>query len=76
MCACRDDSRDGEVVLLRSPRACPGCAETLEHTADKLFYCRVCCHFFIEMDGTIEYYLVNPGEMRRPDRLITTPTAA
>lgn len=76
MCACRDESREGEAMLLRAPRACPGCAETLEHTGDTLFYCRVCCHFFLELDGTVEYYLVNPGETRRPDRLITTPRPA
>jgi hypothetical protein len=73
MCACRD--HEGDAMLLCAARACPGCAEALEHTGDKLFYCRVCCHFFIELDGKVEYYLVHPGEMRRPERLITTPTA-
>jgi tRNA(Ile2) C34 agmatinyltransferase TiaS len=50
------------VVLRPTATCCPACSGTLEHTGDKLFYCASCCDFFIELDGTVEHYLLNPPE--------------
>jgi hypothetical protein len=72
----REDERPAGYVLFALPRRCPGCAEVLEHTGDKLFYCLACCNFFIELEGKIEHYLVNPPETGRRERLITSPSPA
>jgi len=45
---------------------CPECMESLEHTGDKLYYCRICCNFFIELDGRIQHYLLVRGPTRDP----------
>ncbi len=70
------DIRDG-VLILGQQKRCPGCDEALEHTGDKLYYCVSCYNFFIELDGTVQHYLLDPPEtVRRRDRLVVTPTLA
>ncbi len=70
MSASRQDGIDEKVVLLATPKHCPVCDQTLEHTGDKLFYCLSCCNFFIEIEGTIEHYLVNPPENAQRPRIV------
>ena len=74
MTATRQDETPETVVLLSIPKRCPVCDRALEHTGDKLFYCLSCCNFFIELDGTVEHYLVNPPENAQRPRLVTSPT--
>ena len=67
------DRTDG-IVIFEAPRACPGCQEPLEHTGDKLYYCASCHNFFIELDGSVQHYLVDPPETgRRRQRLVVAP---
>ncbi len=70
------DENSGDVVLLASAPRCPGCAEPVEHTGDKLFYCPACCNFLIEIEGVLEHYLLNPPETARCRHLIAAATAA
>ncbi len=65
------------IPIFDPPKRCPSCDESLEHTGDKLYYCPSCYNFFIELDGTIQHYLLDPPEtVRRRDRLVFTETPA
>ncbi len=74
MSASRQDEIGEKVILLSVPKQCPVCDQVLEHTGDKLFYCLSCCNFFIELEGTMEHYLVNPPENAQRPRLVTSTT--
>ncbi len=74
MPASQQDEAVEKVILLSTPKQCPVCDQMLEHTGDKLFYCLSCCNFFIELEGRVEHYLVNPPENGQRPRLVTSPT--
>ena len=66
---------DDKALILDLAQHCPDCKEALERATDKLYYCRACCNFAIELDGTIQSYLLDPPESQRLHRDVRVPSA-
>ncbi len=62
-------------LMLELPQHCPNCKEVMEHTGDKLYYCRGCSTFALELDGTVQPYLLDPHAAHRDLEIVSAVPA-
>jgi len=58
-------------LMLEPSQHCPNCKEVLEHTGDKLYYCRGCSTFALDLDGMVQPYLLDMQAAHRDLQVVS-----